>query len=130
VLSSVHCIIKAYEDRISSLGAMSSPAKSGDFTGTYKGANGEVLVQQTPDDRIKFSISAAYRMNVGEVSGEVPLNGNAASYADKDNDCGLSFKFAPGKLVVTQDGVCGMGLNVTASGTYKRVSAAPPKFDD
>ena len=60
----------------------------------------------------------------------MPLRGNAASYADKETDCGLSFKFAPGKLVVTQDGSCGMGLNVSASGSYKRVSAAPPKFDD
>ena len=30
------CVIKAYEARISSLSAMSSPDKSGDFTGTYK----------------------------------------------------------------------------------------------
>jgi uncharacterized protein len=30
------CIIKAYDDRISVLSAMSSPAKSGDVTGTYK----------------------------------------------------------------------------------------------
>jgi uncharacterized protein len=128
------CIIKAYEDRISALGAISSPDKSGDFTGTYKmedkGAAGLVLVQQAANGQIKFNLNATYRTNVGEVSGEVPLNGNAASYADKDNDCALSFKFAPGKLVVTQDGSCGMGLNVTASGTYKRVSAAPPKFDD
>jgi uncharacterized protein len=124
------CIINAYDDRISSLSAMSAPAKPGGLTGTYKGVNGEVLVQQTADGRIKFAISATYRMNVGEVSGEVPLSGEAASYADKENDCALSFKFTPGKLDVTQDGVCGMGLNVTASGTYKRVSAAPPKFDD
>ena len=128
------CVIKAYEDRISTLSAMSSPAKSGDFTGTYKmeekGAAGLVLVQQTANGRIKFYLNATYRMNVGEVSGEVPLNGNAASYADKDNDCALSFKFAPGRLILAQDGVCGMGLNVTASGTYKRVSAAPPKFED
>ena len=128
------CVIKAYEARISSLSAMSSPDKSGDFTGTYKmedkGAAGLVLVQQTANGRIKFYLNATYRTNVGEVSGEVPLNGNVASYADKENDCSLSFKFAPGRLIVTQDGVCGMGLNVTASGTYKRVSAAPPKFDD
>jgi uncharacterized protein len=124
------CVIKAYEDRIGVLTATSSPAKSRNFTGTYKAAVGEVLVQQTPDGRIKFAISAMWKMNVGEVSGEIPLNGDAASYADKENDCKLAFKFATGKLVVTQDGVCGMGLNVSASGTYKRVSAAPPKFDD
>jgi uncharacterized protein len=124
------CIIKAYDDRIGALGAKSAPAKPGDFTGTYKGANGDVLVQQTADGQIKFAVSAMWKMNVGEVSGEIPLNGDAASYADKENDCGLSLKFATGTLDVTQDGVCGMGLNVTASGTYKRVSAAPPKFDE
>jgi uncharacterized protein len=124
------CIMKAYADRISSLSPKSAAAKSLDFTGTYKAANGGVIVQQTPDGKIKFSISATYRTNVGEVSGEVPLSGDAANYADKETDCDLSFKFAPGKLVVTQDGSCGMGLNVSASGTYKRVSAAPPKFDD
>jgi uncharacterized protein len=30
------CIMKAYTDRISALSVMSAPAKSGDFTGTYK----------------------------------------------------------------------------------------------
>jgi len=29
-----------------------------------------------------------------------------------------------------QDDVCGMGLNVSATGTYKRVSTAPPRFED
>jgi hypothetical protein len=64
------------------------------------------------------------------VSGEVPLTGNAANYADKETDCVLELKFAPDKLVVTQDGSCGMGLNVSASGTYARVSAAQPNFDE
>jgi uncharacterized protein len=64
------CVIKAYEDRIGVLTATSSPAKSRNFTGTYKAAVGEVLVQQTPDGRIKFAISAMWKMNVGEVSGD------------------------------------------------------------
>ena len=59
-----------------------------------KGAAGLVLVQQTANGRIKFYLNATYRTNVGEVSGEAPLSGDAASYTDKDNDCGLSFKFA------------------------------------
>ena len=70
------CVIKAYEARISSLSAMSSPDKSGDFTGTYKmedkGAAGLVLVQQTANGQIKFYLNATYRTNVGEVSGECP----------------------------------------------------------
>jgi len=128
------CIMKAYDDRISVLGAMSAPAKSGDVTGTYKmkdrGAAGVVLVQQTTNGRIKFYINATYRTNTGELSGEVPLSGDATNYVDKELDCTLSFNFMPGSLVLNQDGFCGMGLNVSAAGTYKRVSSTPPKFDE
>jgi uncharacterized protein len=128
------CIIKAYDDRISVLSAMSSPAKSGDVTGTYKmkdrGAAGVVLVQQTSNGRIKFYVNATYRTNTGELSGEVPLTGEAANYVDKELDCTLSFNFVPDSLVLNQDGSCGMGLNVSAAGTYKRVSSTPPKFDE
>jgi uncharacterized protein len=123
------CIKKAYGDRISALKG-SSADTAGSVTGTYKMKNGEVRVQQTANGRIKFSLNAAYQMNVGEVSGEAPLTASVASYADKDNDCALSFKFASAKLVVSQDGTCGMGLNVSASGTYNRASSAAPKFDD
>jgi hypothetical protein len=111
-----------------------APAKSSNYTGTYKmkerGAAGLALVQQTADGRIKFYINATYRTNTGEVSGEIPLSGKSARYVDKELDCTLSFHFSPGSLVLKQDGSCGMGLNVAASGTYKRVSSDPPKFDD
>lgn len=124
------CLKKAYADRIAALSGTSAPPAPGDVTGTYKAEMGEVLVQQTEAGRIKFDLNAAYRANVGEVSGEVPLSGDAASYVDKELDCDLSLKFASGTLVVTQSGSCGMGLNVSGAGTYKRVSPAPPKFDD
>jgi uncharacterized protein len=123
------CIRKAYADRISALKG-SSAGTADSVTGTYKMKNGEVRVQQTANGRIKFSINATYQTNVGEVSGEAPLTGGAASYADKDNDCALSFKFASAKLVISQDGACGMRLNVSASGSYNRVSTAPPKFGE
>ena len=127
------CIMKAYTNRISALTAMSTPAKPGDVTGTYKmkqgGAAGLVLVQQA-NGRIKFYINATYRMNTGELSGEIPLTGNAASYVDKELDCTLSFNFLSGSLVLNQNGSCGMGLNVSAAGTYERVSGASPKFED
>jgi hypothetical protein len=126
--------MKAYDDRIRVLNAMSAPAKSGDVTGTYRmkdrGAAGVVLVQQTANGRIKFYVNATYRMNTGELSGEVPLTGSAGNYVDKELDCTLSFNFVPDSLVLNQDGSCGMGLNVSAAGTYKRVSSTPPKFDE
>jgi len=121
-----NCIMKAYSDRIAALkgGATAS------VTGTYTMKGGEVRVQQTNDGRIKFYINATHQENVGEVSGEAPLSGDAANYADQGNDCALSFKFAGEKLVVSQDGSCGMGLNVSGAGTYKRVNTAAPKFDE
>jgi len=64
------------------------------------------------------------------VSGEIPLIGEAANSVNKELECILSFKFARTRLVVTQDGSCGMGLNVSGAGTYKRMSSAPPKFDE
>ena len=128
------CIMRAYTERITALSAMTAPVKAGDFTGTYKmkddGAAGEALIQQMGNDQIKFYINATYRMNTGELSGEIPLSGNAATYVDKEFDCTVSFNFAPGNLVLNQNGPCGMGLNVSAGGTYKRVSSAPPKFPD
>src|SRR5262249_47187373 len=128
------CIMRAYTERITALSAMTAPVKAGDFTGTYTmkddGAAGEALIQQTGNNRIKFSINSTDRMNTGELSGEIPLIGNAATYVDKEFDCTVSFNFAPGGLVLNQNGSCGMGLNVSAGGTYKRVSSAPPKFDD
>ena len=95
-----------------------------------RGAAGVVLVQQTANGRIKFYVNATYRMNTGELSGEVPLTESAGNYVDKELDCTLSFNFVPDSLVLNQDGSCGMGLNVSAAGTYKRVSSAPPKFDE
>jgi len=56
--------------------------------------------------------------------------GNSAKYVDQDADCTLSFKFAAGKLDITQDGTCGMGLNVSGAGSYKRTSADAPKFEE
>jgi hypothetical protein len=110
--------------------ATTLPAQAADsVTGTYKMKNGEVLVQQI-DGRMRFTLNATWKTNVGAVSGEVPLEGNAASYSDEDADCKLGFKFTPRKLVVSQDGTCGMGLNVSANGTYKRVSTASPKLDE
>ena len=126
----LNCITQAYEDRIAALKSASAPAKAGGVTGTYKAANGDVLVLDTGDGKIKFAVSAVHQTNTGEVSGQAPLNGSTAHYVDKDNDCIMWFMFGQDKLKVDQDGICGMGLNVTASGSYKRTSSAPPKFDE
>ena len=47
------------------LALMPSARAAESVTGTYKMENGEVLVQQTTDGRIKFSLNATYKTNVG-----------------------------------------------------------------
>jgi hypothetical protein len=117
--------MKAYSARIAAL----KGGATGGVTGTYTMKGGEARIQQA-NGKIKFFVSASHQANVGEVGGETALNGDHATYADADNDCALSFKFSGETLVVSQDGSCGMGLNVSGSGTYKRVITAAPSFDD
>ena len=112
------------------LGLYAMPAGAAeDVTGTYSKKDAEARIHQS-DGRIKFFIGATYRENVGEVSGEAPLKGNTANYTDETTDCALSFRFAHDNVTISQDGSCGMGLNVSGAGTYKRVSTAPPEFDE
>ena len=46
-----------------------------------------------------------------------------------EEECRITLKFTGGKLVVMQTGICGFGNNVTAAGTYKKVSGKKPKFE-
>jgi len=124
------CLIRAYQRRIKALGdAKPSASSPTGFTGTYENKAAEVKVQHLAADRIKFAILASYKMNTGEASGEAALTGNTAQYENSEEDCKLAFKFSPGKLAVRQEGVCGMGLNVSASGNYTLKSPKPPAFD-
>ena len=45
-----------------------------------------------------------------------------------EEECQITLKFTGGKLVVTQTGICGFGHNVSAEGTYQKVSSKKPKF--
>ena len=41
----------------------------------------------------------------------------------------ITLRFADDKLIVTQTGICGFGHNVSAEGTYKKISSKKPKFE-
>ena len=69
--------------------------------------------------------------NTGEGSGIARIEGDTAIFKPDgaEDECKITLKFTEGKLIVTQVGICGFGFNVTAEGTYKRISSAKPKFD-
>ena len=74
--------------------------------------------------------------NTGEGSGIATIQGDTAVFKPDgaEDECQITMKFtgagksSGGKLIVTQQGICGFGHNVTADGAYRRVSARKPKF--
>lgn len=129
------CLVRAYQARIEEL------SKPRDVTGTYKMEGGLLKVRHFPaEHRIQFEVQASAGMNVGELAGDADLRGGEANYPTdaerlrrarehEDEDCKLSVKFPRGTAVVVQSGGCGMGLNVSASGTYTLVSRDVPPFE-
>ena len=72
--------------------------------------------------------------NDGSSSGIARMEGDTAIFKPTDLDCDegceIRMRFTRAKLIVEQEGLCGFGLNVGASGTYRRVRRAKPKFGE
>lgn len=72
--------------------------------------------------------------NTGTGSAIARIEGDTAIFRpeglNEDEECKITMRFNKGKLSVEQEGVCGFGHNVWATGTYRRVSKAKPKFDE
>ena len=68
--------------------------------------------------------------NTGKGSGIATIEGDTATFKPEgaEEECRITLKFTGDKLVVTQTGICGFGHNVTAAGTYKKISGKKPKF--
>ena len=114
------------------------------FKGSARGSYNEILIQALGGNKLKVEMSLIYPYkanrealaNVGEASGEALINGDTAifvpDYAKENNNaCRITLKFTkPGTLVVTTENNldCGFGFNVEADGTYRKRSAAKPKF--
>jgi hypothetical protein len=63
--------------------------------------------------------------NTGTGSGIAPIEGIVATFRpdEADDDCKITMTFEGGTLTVVQKGDCGFGLNVIASGTYRKTSS-------
>ena len=82
----------------------------------------------------EYKIPSGPMANTGMGSGIARIEGDTAifrpSEIGEDEECKITMRFTRGKLIVKQEGVCGFGHNVDASGTYRRVSKAKPKFGE
>lgn len=115
-----------------------------EYTGKFKGNFNEIKILALGNNKVKVDFGLTYPFiagdgdfsaNVGEAQGEAEINGDTAVYSTNEDGgkCEITIKFVkPGQIKVTQTeekGGCGFGLNVSANGTYKKISNAKPAFD-
>jgi hypothetical protein len=106
--------------------------------GTWKTRRAEFKLWALGKQRLQVEFSGVYEYktpkglmaNEGEGSGVATIEGDTAIFkpVGAEDECQITLKFVDGKLVVTQTGICGFGHNVSAEGTYKKVSSLQPKF--
>lgn len=114
------------------------------FEGKFKTSSNDIKIQSLRGGKIHFSMDLLYPFtmkngeamaNIGNLENEAPITGDTATYQSDDGKCTMIFKFVkPGILKVTQkqggDFECGFGHNVTADGTYRKVSSKRPSFEE
>ena len=120
--------------------AVAVPVTAAEMNGTWKTKGGnEFKVWKIGKEMLRIEFFGVFRYdsatgptpNTGEGQGVASLEGDIAKFKPDgtEDDCAITLKFSRDKLVVTQTGTCGFGFNVTAEGTYKKVSSREPKFD-
>ena len=107
--------------------------------GTWKTKYGEFKIWTLGKQLLQIDFSGVYEYktpqgptaNEGVGSGIATIDGDTAIFKPEgaEEEYQITLKFTRDKLVVTQTGICGFGHNVTAAGTYKKVSGKKPKFD-
>lgn len=107
--------------------------------GTWETKSGTFKILALGNQQLKVEFQGFYEYkteygpmaNIGEGRGIAFIEGDTAIFKPEDaseNDQ-ITLKFTKGRLIVTQEGSCGFGLNVTAAGTYRKVSSQKPKFE-
>jgi hypothetical protein len=118
----------------------SSDVTAAQVNGTWRSKTGTFKVWALGKQRLQveffgvyeYKTSAGPMANTGEGSGIAFIEGDTATFKPdgSEEDCKITMKFREGKLIVEQEGGCGFGLNVTANGTYKKVSSGRPRFGE
>jgi hypothetical protein len=120
--------------------AVPGPVTAAEMNGTWKTKGGnEFKIWKIGKEMLRVEFFGVFRYdsatgptaNTGEGQGVASLEGDTAKFKPDgaEDDCAITLKFSHDKLMVTQTGTCGFGFNVTAEGTYEKVSSREPKFD-
>ncbi|HEX8637056.1 MAG TPA: hypothetical protein VF692_03255 [Pyrinomonadaceae bacterium] len=113
------------------------------FGGKFKGSASEIKILAVGAGKLKVRFDLVYpyvdstgglMANVGTAEGTAQIAGDTAVYQTEDEygKCRITIKFVrPGEIKVREESEnsgCGFGVNVNATGTYRKTSAAKPKF--
>ncbi len=111
--------------------------------GTYRSRSSEIRILALGNNKLKVQFDLTYEYqspagrsaNLGSASGEATIENNVAVFVPQEyQKCKITMTFLPdGKLKVEQQGNdfdCGFGHNVTADGTYRKISRRKPQFDE
>jgi hypothetical protein len=112
------------------------------FKGDFKDSANEIMIQALGKGKFRIGMSLIYpdkdamgnpSANMGTLDGIGKITGDIGIYESNEfGYCKVTVKFVkPGQIKVSQedkDGGCGFGLNVSANGTFTKVSGKKPKF--
>ena len=126
---------------ITTASTISQPQKTivtaAQINGVYKYRRNDFRVLALGHNKLKIQFNGEWMTrggypNIGEAFGEATIEGNVATFIPGDTTkCKITITFLTNRMEVVQEGLdaeCGFGHNVIATGTYKRVKAAKPKF--
>src|SRR5689334_1093739 len=120
-----------------STGSAGPDVSAAQVNGTWRYRKNEFKIWALGKQQLKIEFSGIFEYktgdgeptaNTGEGTGIARIEDDTAIFKPDgaEDECKITLKFASGRLVVTQNGICGFGFNVTAEGTYKKVSSSKP----
>ena len=110
--------------------------------GTYRYRANEIKILAMGNNRLRIQMELAWEYkspngptaNVGQAHGEATIENDVATFRPEGTeDCTVTIKFLPGNRIrVSEDHLlnCGWGFNVSSTGTYRKIRAGKPKFDE
>ena len=121
-------------------GAESKDVTAAQVNGTWKSGRNTFKIWALGHGKLQIGFDGVYEYklpsgpmaNTGEGAAIASIEGDTAIFVPEGaggSDCKITLKFTAKKLIVKQEGECGFGNHVYADGTYRKVSAHKPKFD-
>jgi hypothetical protein len=122
--------------------SQSKAVTAAQVNGIYRHRLNEIRIFALGHNKLRIQMDLAWQYtndlgpgaNTGTSHGEATIENDVATFRPEDTeDCTITIKFLKGnKIQVSEDHIlnCGWGFNVSSEGTYRKIRAGKPKFDE